>query len=1212
MSILKLAYVIALQRIIYTWKMEIVLFTGTILAVALMSSGVVFADLLEEASLRHTLVGTERKDINFSVRTYGGLEDPLNTNRQETQFQKNLDTIKDKVSNPIHPYLNEEVRVYETLPFFFNELNPVVGKTSKISHFLNLQIDNTNEDLILSLPRPSDNIVNLSPLKLKPTDGSDRTRPRGRISSLTEILYERATVIEGSWPYENEALSTNITQPIQIIIDETGRNLTGLSVGSRLDLFPAIENNKQVSMQAEIVGVFRKTNISNNFWEGMEKHFSYEDNKIAIVPFFTTDEAILQNVGSYYPGSYTEIKWFFFIDIFKIRSQDTQYLTETLSEISKTLPSTIANTSTYIKLDTVLKRYNEEVLLARIPLYLMVSLTTGILLYYLILISGLVIRSRRTETSLLKSRGITTPQMGILAFVEGMLISVPAIIIGPFVALETSRRLGNAFVKISEDSGTVPAYLSSQAILLGIFGALRSVAVLTIYTLISTRTGTIENRQSGSRPSTQPFIQKTYLDILAITVIGVIWWQIQERGSFLVRSLGTGELQIDLSLLLGPLLALLAIGLIVMRIFPFSVLVFAKVIEPVGPVWLVQGTRRVARDPIIPGSLVVLLMLTTSLGVIGSTFRSTMEQSQIDRALYAAGSDVRFEHGMNRAPVSLLGLSNLTRRLDTVDTISETLRSSGTISTSGLDQRDITILGIDTNNFEKVSWYRRDLIGDLSINEVSTILNPADTEETPIITEHGILLPSSATTLSIWVNPGNLDPQSKILGRVRDSSGYYFDILFGYLDFEGFELDSKGWVRLDADIFPKMNWTRRSILNPITVRIDDRGFPSYVGAVPPFTLQSIRVDIGSSTYRESGAIFLGELIASGPLNPEGERIEDHNTFLQQWHIIDDLTVPGLFAFEYSSSVTLPTDRDIDPNTRLIGRQADSPGSAVLSWIPGGLSTPSIAFGAKEVPMPAIVSKSLLEIANAKLGDDLTLGTIDALVPVRAIASTDYFPTLDPMESPFVVTDLTNLNHYTNLRAEKLTGGSNEMWISMLENEPGELLAEELSSNGVVLSEIFVADNMVSDRINNPLVNAGWGGLLLLMFFALVLASASGVMLYCYADSIERKAEYAILRTLGFTKSQLNGVVWFNLLLVMIFGIVVGTIAGYQIGSSILPVLEITEEGVRVTPPMILTMNWGLLLLTYIILGIIASITILWLSWITNKMDLQSVLRIGDN
>ena len=279
--------------------MEIVLFTGTILAVALMSSGVVFADLLEEASLRHTLVGTERKDINFSVRTYGGLEDPSNTMRQETQFQKNLDTIKDKVSDPILPYLDEKV-----------------GKTSKISHFHNLQIDNTNEKLTSSKPMPSNSMVNLSPLKLKPTDGSAKTRPRGRISSLTEILYGRATIIEGSWPYENEAVSTNLDEPIQIIIDETGRNLTGLSVGSSLNLFPAIENNKQIFMQAEIVGVFRKTDITNNFWHGMERHFSYEDNKVAIVPFFTTDEAILQNVGSYHPGSYMEMKWFFFIDIF--------------------------------------------------------------------------------------------------------------------------------------------------------------------------------------------------------------------------------------------------------------------------------------------------------------------------------------------------------------------------------------------------------------------------------------------------------------------------------------------------------------------------------------------------------------------------------------------------------------------------------------------------------------------------------------------------------------------------------------------------------------------------------------------------------------------------------------------------------------------------------------------------------------------------------
>ena len=54
-SLLQLAYVIALRRAISTWKLEIVLFLGMILAVSLMSSGVIFSDLLEEAALRRTL-----------------------------------------------------------------------------------------------------------------------------------------------------------------------------------------------------------------------------------------------------------------------------------------------------------------------------------------------------------------------------------------------------------------------------------------------------------------------------------------------------------------------------------------------------------------------------------------------------------------------------------------------------------------------------------------------------------------------------------------------------------------------------------------------------------------------------------------------------------------------------------------------------------------------------------------------------------------------------------------------------------------------------------------------------------------------------------------------------------------------------------------------------------------------------------------------------
>ena len=152
---------------------------------------------------------------------------------------------------------------------------------------------------------------------------------------------------------------------------------------------------------------------------------------------------------------------------------------------------------------------------------------------------------------------------------------------------------------------------------------------------------------------------------------------------------------------------------------------------------------------------------------------------------------------------------------------------------------------------------------------------------------------------------------------------------------------------------------------------------------------------------------------------------------------------------------------------------------------------------------------------------------------------------------------------------------------------------------------------MSQRVERPLGNAGWGGLLVLMFLALVLASASGVMLFSYMDIRERQTEFALLRTLGFSRGQLNGVVWFTLFLVVVCGIGLGTWAGHQIGASLLPILEVSEEGVRVTPPMVLQTNWVTLLVSYLILAGVTAGTVVWLAWLMAKLEVQQVLRIGE-
>jgi hypothetical protein len=103
----------------------------------------------------------------------------------------------------------------------------------------------------------------------------------------------------------------------------------------------------------------------------------------------------------------------------------------------------------------------------------------------------------------------------------------------------------------------------------------------------------------------------------------------------------------------------------------------------------------------------------------------------------------------------------------------------------------------------------------------------------------------------------------------------------------------------------------------------------------------------------------------------------------------------------------------------------------------------------------------------------------------------------------------------------------------------------------------------------------------------------------------------VLRTLGFSKAQLNIAVWFSLLVVVVFGMGLGTWVGQQIGNSILPLLEVAEEGARVTPPMVLQTDWTTLMLSYAMLVGAALASFLWLSWLTSRLDVQRVLRMGE-
>jgi hypothetical protein len=881
---------------------------------------------------------------------------------------------------------------------------------------------------------------------------------------------------------------------------------------------------------------------------------------------FTTEEAISRQVGQAYPGIYTNVTWVFNLDREGVRAGEVSALQQTIRTIRAEVFGNLENGSTTIKLDRVLNKYSEQLLLARIPLFLMVFLVTGILAYYLALVAGLTVRSRSAEISMLKSRGSTTFQIGLLMLVEGLLLAVPAVIIGTLLSPLLARTLGGLFFEVP---GNLASSVSMGAFLLGVGGALLAVSVLTVSTLVAARQSIVEFRQAGARPSTAPFIHRYYIDILILIVIGLIWWQIQSRGAFLVRSLGTNELEIDFTLLLGPVLGLLALGLLILRFFPLAVAVLARIIEPVGSVWLVQGLRRVSRDPIVPGSLVVLLMLATSLGVIGSAFSSTLDQSQRDRARYEAGADLRLLHTGNAAPVASQGLADLLSGVSSVQGAAEVNRINGRLLTQGFGITGVSTLAVDANSFGNVAWYRPDFSNGGSLQELITGLSPSET-----LLEDGMRLPNDATGLALWAHPNRPDSRLTMHARLLDSQGQYFDVPLG-------DLGTHGWQRLEGGLKPPETQGQGRLSQPPSITV-----------TPPFTLLALHV-AGRSGMNSPGAVFLDSVSV---LTPRGDQALANLGNLERWHTIEDYSRPGLYALESSASVT-----------RVEGRP-----SAAFSWAPGGIGLRGLRFGSVEEPLPAVVSSTLLEAADVQVGDTLSLGMSTFAVPIKVVAAADFFPTLDPRDQPFAIVDLRSFTHYANRHNQKVVGGSNELWVRLNGGpDAASTVIDTVEDNGLPLKDSRLATELVSQRINQPLTNASWGGLLVLMFLALVIASASGVVLFSYMDIRERQTEFALLRTLGSSQRQVNGVVWFSLLLVVAAGIGVGTWAGQQIGASILPVLEVAEGGARVTPPMVLQTNWIILLLSYLVLASVAVGTVIWLAWLTGKLELQQVLRAGE-
>ena len=1130
-AILNLGYVLARRRLMSSFRIELTVLLGVTLSVVLLSSAVVFNDLLAETALRRALAEADSGDVNIWVRVFNDLDDPRVATVASDRYRNAQRFVAQRALPPLGDAIGAASFQVETATFYFT------GRS--------------NLDL------PND------------------VRPRGRVQYLAGFQESKGKLLRGRWPgvagdggYDDSTGSTdNIV--IEVAVDTAGFEFLDVPLGEGFGIIPATGGEGQPATEVVVVGIVEPVDRDEEYWYRRDKLLSYHDDDWTLVPLFVSEDALRQQVARRYPGIYTSSAWFLQVDRTGLPAKKVDEFQLALRQVRRDVANYLPNGSTSTGLVRILEDHEERLLLARIPLFLMVFLVTGILAYYLIITAGMVIRARAAEIAMLKSRGATTFQIGVLTLVEGLLLAVPAVIVGVLVSPLLAKGLGGLVFDAA--SAGAPVSLSWQAFGMGAAGAALAVLVLSLATLAAAGKGIVEFRQAGARPAQTPFVHRYYLDLLALVVIAFLWWQISNRGTVLTRSLGGRELEIDFALLLGPALGLIALGLLVMRFFPMAMGLLARAVGPVGPGWLVQGLRHIARDPIAPGSLVALLMLATSLGVVGSAFSATLTRSLEDRVRYETGADIRVQHDGGRIPRAYSGASRV------IPDSAEVMRTEGSLLTEGFGSQRVSVLAVESERLADVAWWREDFGDGHTLSELMAWIAPnPDAPE-------GLPLPEGTTGLSLWARSGGLPNRLvSVSARLRDDAGRHYDVPLG-------DVSGRDWHQLEGGVVLRLGRTGRPTEDEQRPRVDN----------PPHTLINLQI-VGRTGGDRPGVLFLNELTAH---TPRGDVVIAPFNNAGGWGIIEDYVRPGLYSFETSRNVS----------------RTGAGGSTAFSWAPGGIGAPGLSPGATSPPLPVMVSPEILEAAGAEIGDRINLGMSTFALPVQINGVADFFPTVDPREQPFVIADLGEFVDYSNRHGRRIFGGASELWVDRNippGDLPGALAAADETAGavrglGLTAGRVTVAEEEAELRGQQPLANAGWGGLLVIMFLALALASASGIALFCWLDTRERQTEFALLRTLGSSRRQLNAVVWFNLAIVVIAGVAVGTWAGAQIGAALLPVLEVAEGGVRTTPPLTFETDWRMLALAYAVLAVVSVVTVFWLAYVTGRLEVQRVLRAGE-
>jgi len=490
-------------------------------------------------------------------------------------------------------------------------------------------------------------------------------------------------------------------QGASVLISRYAATSLNLKVGDHLAY--SAEGRTALAPPLTVAGIFVPKDIKSDFWDINAGVTTYRS---LVMPRLDGFLGYAASANIFNP----EYFWRYKTDLKAVHLADADGVLNRIqrvgSKISTVSPGTTLITSLDLDVNGFLYQYN---LLPWILLILVIPIV-ALVLYAVSVTTSLVLDRQAGEIVLMRSRGAAKRQVFQIYVLEGLLLGVIAIVVGPLLGLPLARLIGNAsgFLKFT---GGLPfdLRLTQQVYLLSAATALVSLLVGLIPAIALSRRSMMSFKQEQARAGGRSQVVRLAggLIVMVAALYGLF---VLVRDGPVTSGTGTSAIAKDPVIGAAPLLFAIALTFLISSILPWlaqlGTYFLGRSSSPPAHVAL----RSVARAPSQPMRLVQLCTLTLTLGVFAATVAGVEGTNLADQQIYEAGSQVRLlEYDDLLKKWHTMPLADHLK-LPGVHAATPALRfeSIGNVTNTASDGTNVNVLGVDPTTAKSVMWFRPD------------------------------------------------------------------------------------------------------------------------------------------------------------------------------------------------------------------------------------------------------------------------------------------------------------------------------------------------------------------------------------------------------------------------------------------------------------------------------------------------------------------------